>query len=89
MTARRLVPALLLALLISSPLVSVSAATLSTTQSDLPIKHIFIIVQENHSFDNYFGTYPGVDGLRYAMPQSNPNDSKLVAPFEINTPVLP
>lgn len=27
------------------------------------IKHIFVIVQEGHSFDNYFGTYPGVAGI--------------------------
>jgi phospholipase C len=28
-----------------------------------PIKHFITLMQENHSFDNYFGTYPGVDGL--------------------------
>ncbi len=27
------------------------------------IKHVVIIMQENHTFDNYFGTYPGADGL--------------------------
>ena len=27
------------------------------------IKHIIIIMQENRSFDHYFGTYPGVDGI--------------------------
>lgn len=27
------------------------------------IKHIVFIVQENRSFDHYFGTFPGVDGL--------------------------
>jgi len=27
------------------------------------IKHIFVIVQEGHSFDNYFGTFPGVVGI--------------------------
>lgn len=26
------------------------------------IKHVFVIVQENHSFDNYFGTFPGLPG---------------------------
>ncbi len=26
------------------------------------IKHIVIIVQENHSFDNLFATFPGADG---------------------------
>ena len=27
------------------------------------IKHVVIVMQENRSFDEYFGTYPGVDGL--------------------------
>jgi phospholipase C len=27
------------------------------------IKHVVIIMQENRSFDQYFGTYPGADGI--------------------------
>jgi phospholipase C len=27
------------------------------------IKHIVIVMQENRSFDSYFGTYPGADGI--------------------------
>ena len=27
------------------------------------IKYVFIVFQENRSFDHYFGTYPGADGL--------------------------
>jgi phospholipase C len=27
------------------------------------IKHVIIIVQENRSFDHYFGTFPGADGI--------------------------
>ena len=27
------------------------------------IKHIIVIEQENRSFDSYFGTYPGADGI--------------------------
>src|SRR5579859_4193655 len=27
------------------------------------IKHVIVIMQENRSFDSYFGTYPGVDGI--------------------------
>jgi len=27
-----------------------------------PIKHVIAIMQENHSFDNYFGTYPTANG---------------------------
>lgn len=28
-----------------------------------PIQHVIVIMKENHAFDNYFGTFPGVDGL--------------------------
>src|SRR5947209_1955481 len=27
------------------------------------IKHVVIIMQENRSFDSYFGTYPGAEGI--------------------------
>jgi phospholipase C len=34
------------------------------------IKHVIVIMQENRSFDEYFGTYPGADGvaMRDGMP---------------------
>jgi phospholipase C len=28
-----------------------------------PLRHVIIIMQENRSFDSYFGTYPGADGI--------------------------
>ncbi|MGO9876980.1 MAG: alkaline phosphatase family protein, partial [Acidimicrobiia bacterium] len=27
------------------------------------IKHVVVIMQENRSFDSYFGTFPGADGI--------------------------
>jgi phospholipase C len=27
------------------------------------IQHLIFVIQENHSFDNYFGTYPGANGF--------------------------
>src|SRR5487761_1372812 len=30
----------------------------AATHTATPIKHLVVIFQENHSFDNYFGTYP-------------------------------
>jgi phospholipase C len=29
----------------------------------IPIEHFIYIIQENHSFDNYFGTFPGANGI--------------------------
>jgi phospholipase C len=34
-----------------------------TPQGIHKIKHVVIIMQENRSFDSYFGTYPGADGI--------------------------
>ena len=33
------------------------------SQPATPIQHLVVLLQENHSFDNYFGTYPGANGL--------------------------
>src|SRR5271157_2089248 len=30
------------------------------------IKHVIVIMQENRSFDSYFGTFPGADGIPMA-----------------------
>lgn len=32
-------------------------------QTKTPIEHFIFLMQENHSFDNYFGTYPGANGI--------------------------
>ena len=34
-----------------------------TAQTKTPIQHLVVLLQENHTFDNYFGTYPGADGI--------------------------
>ncbi len=39
------------------------ASTPSLAEARQKIKHIVIIMQENRSFDSYFGTYPGADGI--------------------------
>src|SRR5262252_7643084 len=66
----------LLAACWSAPQVTVSSATPSiglpshrppSSRTSLTgirkIKHVIIIMQENRSFDSYFGTYPGADGI--------------------------
>ncbi len=36
------------------------------------IKYIFVLYQENRSFDSYFGTFPGADGLFSQPPAQTP-----------------
>jgi phospholipase C len=51
----------------TSPLISASFPTSTASPqlalARLRIKHIVIIMQENRSFDHYFGTYPGANGI--------------------------
>ena len=61
-------------------------ATTVTSSSTSPIKHIFIFVEENHTFDNLFGTYPGVNGISYAKPQVGTNGT--YSPVELNRATL-
>ncbi len=64
----------------------------SFAQVENPIQHIVVILQENHSFDNYFGTYPGADGIpqNVCMPYDvNKTDLGCVRPFLTAEPVTP
>ena len=50
------------------------------------IKHIVVIMQENRSFDSYFGTFPGADGIpmKHGTPTvcvSDPQTGQCVAPY--------
>ena len=47
----------------STSLPSTIQASVSTPQGLDKIKHFVFIMQENRSFDSYFGTYPGADGI--------------------------
>jgi phospholipase C len=33
----------------------------------IPIHHVVVIVKENHTFDNYFGSFPGAEGTATCM----------------------
>jgi len=47
------------------------------------IKHVIVIMQENRSFDSYFGTYPGADGIpkRVCIPLSIHRPRPCLRPF--------
>src|SRR5256885_7826781 len=45
------------------------------------IKHVIVIMQENRSFDHYFGTYPGADGIPAGVCVSDPKDGSCLKPF--------
>jgi phospholipase C len=52
----------------------------SADVSPNPVQHVVVIFQENHTFDNFFGTFPGANGIQ--------NDPPTVKPFHIAGPVI-
>lgn len=45
-------------------IMAVSPVVLHSVSPAMPrLQHLIFIVQENHSFDNYFGTYPDANGI--------------------------
>lgn len=56
------------------------------------VKHVFVIYQENRSFDSYFGTFPGAENLAsplakdHGFNQYDPISGETVAPFRISDP---
>ena len=51
------------------------------------IKHVIMITQENRSFDQYFGTFPGADGIPAGACVPDPATSTCVAPFHDSSDV--
>ncbi len=61
-----------------------STSTSGTSSIDAgihKIQHIIIIMQENRSFDSYFGTYPGADGLPPNVCVPDPRAKTCVKPY--------
>jgi phospholipase C len=56
-------------------------------ETKTPLKHVIVLMQENHSFDNYFGTFAGVNGLQpgICMPVVAGRDGACVEPFHIGS----
>ena len=47
--------------MVDHTLTAMAAAPTCAGLSD--IEHVVFVIQENRSFDHYFGTYPGADGI--------------------------
>ena len=68
------------------------AAAVGASKPQTPITHFVSLMQQNHSFDNYFGTYPKANGIPAGtcMP-INPArpQAKCVKPFHLGDRVAP
>jgi phospholipase C len=63
-----------------------SAPSVSVPVAIHRIRHVIVIMQENRSFDSYFGTYPGADGIpmkhgRPSVCSPDPLSGRCVRPY--------
>ncbi len=57
---------------------------------DIPVKHFVYIIQENITFDHYFGTFPGADGIPKGVKLSYmPGGERIYAPFHLDKTSIP
>ncbi|HLY25136.1 MAG TPA: alkaline phosphatase family protein, partial [Aggregatilineales bacterium] len=78
---------LLLILSLLAVLILSMSATAQAAGGDIhSIQHVIVIMQENRSFDSYFGTFPGADGIpmKNGVPSvcaPDPKSGKCIPPF--------
>src|SRR5450756_2319368 len=85
--AQRFFVGSLVFLFATTTLVACAGPTTPGQSGDIhKIQHVIIIMQENRSFDTYFGTYPGADGIpmQNGVPTvcvMDPKNKQCVMPF--------
>jgi phospholipase C len=81
--------AVLSAAWLATPAATAAPASPTTTT---PIKHFVYMLQGDRSFDNYFGTYPGVEGIPPGVCQKRVvtgSDEGCVEPFSLHGKTVP
>ena len=58
-----------------------AAASASAADGIHKIQHVVVIMQENRSYDHYFGTYPGTNGIPGGVCIPDPLNGGCAAPF--------
>jgi len=62
---------LILVVIVPAVLITKTLAPQTHARADNPIQHIIFIVKENHSFDDYFGLFPGANGTTVGYAKIN------------------
>ncbi|HEY0643454.1 MAG TPA: alkaline phosphatase family protein, partial [Nocardioides sp.] len=60
-----------------------TAARERDVPTSTPIKHFVTVMQADHTFDNYFGTYPGADGIPAGTCMPTTAEGPCIEPWHI------
>lgn len=84
-TNARCAAALTLLALLVPVLGPTGAAAADSASPGTPLRHVVVMLQQGHTFDNYFGTRQGVDGLpRQACLPSPEHHHRCVSPYPLD-----
>ena len=89
---KKIIPLSVLLCIASSVLPASGApAYPSEMEQATPIEHLIVVIQQNHTFDNYFGTYSEANGIppNTCMPVALPNSADSAAAVENDSCVTP
>ena len=84
----------LLALALVAGVASSAAPSATAALIAQHVSYVFVIYQENRSFDHYFGTFPGAEGIygadarSHGLRQYNPVTKRMTPAFRVATPYL-
>jgi phospholipase C len=66
------------------------SADANSPDNDIPVRHFIYIIQENITYDHYFGTYPGGNGIPAGTKLAYlPGGRPEVAPFNLHATSIP
>lgn len=65
--------------------VRTAAAQNSARAAGRPLQHVVLVTQDHRSFDHYFGTRPGVDGIPAGVCLPSGTDKPCVAPYLLDS----
>ncbi|HUA66736.1 MAG TPA: alkaline phosphatase family protein [Alphaproteobacteria bacterium] len=69
---------------------ALTPAVIAEDAKNIPVKHFIYIIQENITFDHYFGTYPGADGIPAGVKLSYmPGGDTIYTPFHLHRTSIP
>lgn len=61
-----------------------------SNRGPMPLSHFVYIIQENITFDHYFGTFPGANGIPSGVKLAyRPGQARTVAPFHLHQTAIP
>lgn len=83
----KIIPSIILSFLIAAQSIVPASGSNTDIDTSTPINHLIVVMQQNHTYDNYFGTYPRGEDIPadtcVPVSLSSPTNTSCIKPFYI------